>query len=52
MSRLAAVATSEAEVRAEDDLTRARVALAIAEEDGRGLEVEVAHLAVERTSLL
>ena len=49
---LAAVAAGEAKARAKDDLTRVRDALTSAEEDGRGLEDEVAHLTVERTSLL
>ena len=52
MARLAAMATGEAKVRAEDDLTRLRDALAATEEDGRGQEAEVVRLTLERTSLL
>ena len=52
MARLAAVAVGESKVRAEDNLTRARDALAAAKEDGSKLEAEVARLAVERMSLL
>ena len=52
MAHLAAVAAGEAKARAEYDLTRVRDALATAEEDGRRLEAEVAHLTIERTSLL
>ena len=37
----------EAKARVEDDLTRARDALAGAEEDGRRLEAEVARMVVE-----
>ena len=51
VARLAAMATSKAKVRVEDNLAWVRDALA-AEEDGHGLEVEVARLTVERTSLL
>ena len=47
VARLAAIAAGEAKARAKDDLTRARDALATAEEDGCRLEVEVARLAVE-----
>ena len=47
-----AIVASEAKVRAEDDLARMRDALAAVEEDERGLEVEVARLTVEQTSLL
>ena len=50
--RLLAVATGEAKARAKDDLTRARDALAAAEEDERRLEAEVGFLEVERTSFL
>ena len=52
MARLASVAVGEAKARAEDDLTRVRDALAAVEEDGHGLEAEVARLKVERASLL
>ena len=52
MDRLAAIAAGEAKARAEDNLTKARDTLAATEEDERRLEVEVACLAVERTSLL
>ena len=52
VARLAAVATSEAKGRAKDDLTKARDALAAAEEDGRKLEAEVTRLVVDQTSLL
>ena len=52
MAHLTIVAVVDAEGRVEDDLTRARDALAAKEEDGRRLEVEVACLAVERTLLL
>ena len=41
MARLATVATSKAKARAEDHLTRVRDALAVAEEDGRGLELRL-----------
>ena len=50
--RLTAVGAVDAKVRAKDDLTQARDALAIVEEDGRRLEAEVARLVVNRTSLL
>ena len=49
---LAAMAVGEANARAKDELTRARDALAAAEEDGRKLEAEVARLLIERMSLL
>ena len=52
VARLTAVVAGDAKARAEDNLTRARDALAVVEEDGRGLEAEVARLEVERTSLL
>ena len=45
-------AKQEAKARAEDGLARMRDALVAAEKDRRGLEVEVARLVVERTSLL
>ena len=47
MACLAAVAAGKAKVRAEDDLTRARDALAAAEEEGCGLKAEIARLKVE-----
>ena len=49
VARLTAATAVDAKVRVEDDMTRARDALAIAEEDGRGLEIEVTRLVVERT---
>ena len=49
---MAAVATGEAKAKIEDDLTRAQDALEAGEEDRRGLEAEIAHLAVERMLLL
>ena len=52
MACLTAVAVGDAKARAKDDLTRALDALAVTEEDGRRLEAGVAHLAIERTSLL
>ena len=52
VAHMAAMAMSEAKARAEDNLARMRDALAAKEEDGRGLEAEVAFLIVERTSLL
>ena len=52
MARLVAVGAGEAKARAEDDLTRVRDTLVAAEENKRGLEVEVARPTVERTSLL
>ena len=52
MAHLAVIAAGEAKARVEDDLTRARDALVVAEEEGRRLEAEVSCLAVERTSLL
>ena len=52
VAHLATMAAGEAKARAEDELARMRDALATAEEDRRGLEAEVAHLKVERTSLL
>ena len=52
VARLAAIATSKAKARAEDDLARMRDALVDAEEDMRGLEAEVTRLTIERTSLL
>ena len=52
VARLAAMAAGEAKERAEDDLARMQDALAAAEEDGRGLEAEVARLTIEWTSLL
>ena len=47
MACLIAVAAGDAKAMVEDDLTRARDALAVAEEDGCRLEVEVARLVVE-----
>ena len=52
MAHLAALVVGEAKARAEDDLTRARDALAAVEEDGHWLEAKVARLTVEQTSLL
>ena len=52
MAHLATIVAGEAKARVEDDLARIRDALATTEEDGRGLEVEVARLTVEQTSLL
>ena len=52
MAHLAAMAAGEAKARVEDELARMRDALAATEEDGRGLEAEVALLTVEWTSLL
>ena len=52
MARLAAIVAGEAKVRAEDDLTRVRDALAAAEEDGRELEAKAARLTIEQTLLL
>ena len=52
MARLAAMVAGEAKARAEDDLARMRDALAATKEDERGLEVEVAYLTIEWTSLL
>ena len=52
LAHLETVAAGKAKARAEDDLTRVQEALAAAEEDGRGLEAEVARLTVEITSLL
>ena len=52
VARLIAVAVGDSKARVEDDLSRALDALAVVEEDGRRLEVELAHRAVERTSLL
>ena len=52
MARLAALAVGEAKAREKDDMTRARDALPAVEEDRRWLEAEVAHMTVERTSLL
>ena len=52
MARLAAVAMGEAKARAKDVLTRVQDALAVANEEWRGLEAEVARLTVEITSLL
>ena len=45
---LAAKVTGEAKVRVEDDLTRVRYALAVAKEDGSGLEAKAARLMVEQ----
>ena len=50
--RLTAIAAGDAKARVEDDLTRARDALAATKEDMHRLEAEVARLAIERTSLL
>ena len=44
---MTAVAASDSKARAEDDLTRARDALAVTEEDGCRLEAEVTRLVVE-----
>ena len=52
MACLIVVEASDAKARAEDGLTRARDALVATEENWCRLEVEVAHLEVERTSLL
>ena len=52
MAHLTVVTAGNAKARVEDDLTRARDALAAGEEDGHRLEVELALLAVEQTSLL
>ena len=52
VARPTAVPTGDAKARAEDDLTRARDALAATEEDERKLEAEVTRLAVEQMSLL
>ena len=52
VARLASMTAGEAKVRVEDELTRARDAMVVAEEDGLGLEAEVFRLSVERTSLL
>ena len=52
MAHLTTVAAGDAKARVEDDLTRARDALVAMEEEGYRLEVEVARLAIERTSLL
>ena len=49
---LATIATGKAKARVKDDLVRMRDALAVAEEDERGLEAKVACLMVEQTSLL
>ena len=49
---LATIATSKAKARVEDDLVRMRDALAVVEEDERGLEAKVVCLTVEQTSLL
>ena len=51
MACLTAVAVGDAKARAEDDLTQARDALAVVEEDGHRLQAEVTRLAVEGTSL-
>ena len=51
-AHLVAIEAGKAKARAEDDLARMQDALAVVEEDGQGLKVEVAHLTVERTSLL
>ena len=52
VAHLVSMAAGEAKARAEDELARMRDAMAAVEEDGRGLEAEVARLMVERTSLL
>ena len=49
---MVAVVAGYAKARAEDDMTRARDALAAIEEDRPRLEVEVTCLVAERTSLL
>ena len=52
MARLAVITASDAKARVEDNLARVLDALAVAEEDGRRLEAEIACLAIERKSLL
>ena len=47
VARRATIVAGKAKARAEDDLSRMRDALAAVEEDGRGLEAEVARLTVE-----
>ena len=47
-----AMAAGEAKARTEDDLARMQDALEDTKEDERGLEVEVAYLTIEWTSLL
>ena len=49
---LAVTAAGDAKARVEDDLAQVLDALAATEEDGRRSKVEIAHLEVERTSLL
>ena len=51
-ARLAAVAASDAKACVEDNLASVQDALVIAEEARRKSEAKVAHLEVERTSLL
>ena len=52
MSCLAVTTAGDAKARVEDDLARVLDALVAMEKDGLRLEVEIAHLAIERTSLL
>ena len=52
MACLTSAAIGDAKARAEDDLSRARDALAAAEEERRRLDAKVALLSVELTSLL
>ena len=52
VAHLAVVAAGEAKARVEDDPTRVLDSLETVEEDGHGLEAGVAHLTVERMSLL
>ena len=52
VARLAATTLGDAKARVEDELARVLDALAAAEEDEHKLVAEIAHLAVERTSLL
>ena len=52
MAHLTAIASCDVKARVEDDPTRVLDALVATKEDGRRLEAEVAHLAVERMSLL
>ena len=52
VARLAATTLGDAKARVEDELARVLDALAAAEEDGHKSVAEIAHLVVERTSLL
>ena len=52
VARLTAVVAGDSKAMVDDELSRALDALATTEEDRRRLEVELAHLAIERTSLL